>query len=324
MGYFNRRSFLGWTAGAAALLPYNATAADQSGMEDESAAGGREASGPRALAAGALASGLPYVDCRDHGAVPDSGREASIGLTLAFAAAAAVHRPLFIPPGGYRVSTPVSWTGTQRVDVMARGATLEWFGGAGPALTYGGIRGRRANYSRLDGLHVENHGDRAATGVILQDLAYATIELESVSDFGTGLCLFGNGDSVVYSRLRFNALRNAVGVKMNAVGNGVCCNRLTFFDCLIQNVVAATMIRVEPAAPVPGGWIWNDCDFESDGPNVLLEADCVDNWAFNDCWFESSQALTLKVRRPSRIVVRGGQTYGLALDRSPLGVVVVP
>ena len=74
--------------------------------------------------------GAVSIDCRNYGAVPDGDKDAADGFNRAYAAAVAAKLPLLVPPGKYLVFSPVNWTSTQRVDVMAAGAVWNRRGGA--------------------------------------------------------------------------------------------------------------------------------------------------------------------------------------------------
>ncbi len=270
---------------------------------------------------GVLASqGAVSIDCRNYGAIPDSDKDAADGFNRAYAAAVAAKLPLLVPPDRYLVFSPVNWTSTRRVDVMAAGAVWNWHGGANVALTYGGTAGTPIYFPRLTGLSLESGHSEASTAVVITNVECATIDMELIKGFGVGVKLLANNAPVAYSRLRFTLGCDVgtVGVTAQQVGKG-WVNRLTFFDCKIGG--GKTMISL-PGRTVHGygGWVWTGCSFESGHAATLVEGEHLGAWAFTDCWFEATPPMRLKLDNESTITVRGGVTDGLALTPLPRGV----
>jgi hypothetical protein len=268
--------------------------------------------------------GVVSIDCRNYGAIPDSDKDAAGGFNSAYAAAVAAKLPLLVPPGKYLVFSPVNWTSTQRVDVMAAGAVWNWRGGANVALTYGGTAGTPIYAPRLTGLSLDSGHAEGSTAIVITNVECATIDMEFINGFGVGVKLFGNNAPVAYSRLRFTlgCDVDAVGVTAQQVGKG-WVNRLTFFDCKIGG--GKTMISL-PGRTVHGygGWVWTGCSFESNHAVTLVDGERLAAWVFTDCWFEATPPMPLKLDKKSSITIRGGVTSGLALTPLPQGVTLAP
>ena len=226
--------------------------------------------------------GLSYVDCRDYGANPDGENDVSTGLNSAFSDAAEYELPLYIAPGTYRIYAPVNWTSTQRVDVIADNVTFASYGDIN-TVTYGGVSGSSVMFSRITGLNM-TCSSGSATGLILQNIENATIEIGTISNFATGIKFIANDSSLGYSQLQLNVLDCDTAIYCQAIGSGTM-NMMDFYNCIITSESGATMINLINALQ---DCIWSTCTFVASGPSTLIDGVDATNWVFDGCRFQSN------------------------------------
>jgi hypothetical protein len=86
-----------------------------------------------------MSSHTCVIDAISYGVVAGGTIDMGPALMAAYAGASGAGLPLYIRPGRYYVSTPISWIGTAAVDIQARNAILSWNGGNGQTVVnYGG------------------------------------------------------------------------------------------------------------------------------------------------------------------------------------------
>jgi len=241
-------------------------------------------------------SSLQVNDAYSYGSRAADTIDDAQAWNKAFAASVVNGLPVYIRPGVYRAATPINWTGAKRVDVIADNVVLEWHGPVYQVvLSYGGIPGVTIRGARLRGLTIRNPGNiNGCTGVRLQNMHNADIDLEDVSGFDNGVELRAYASYFAYNILRMNVSNCFTSLYARTQPNSPASwmNGLTFNHCRFgpRNGAASTFVEAVFAGQAFDNWVFNRCFFEASGDGglvTLLKASKCWAWRFTDCHFEA-------------------------------------
>lgn len=245
------------------------------------------------------------IDVRDFGAVGDGIADDTAALVRWVAHIPAGGRA-FLPPGVYCCSAGLAIDRPFTLD--AWGATFQYTGGSGVALTIGAASGVYLSGVNVLGLHIKYHTapdwSIPATGWLIRNVAHSLFHGIGAGEFAVGFDLLGDGQGVAYGDFLFRVLsNNQTGLRLRQTNAG-WVNQCRFsVGSWFQGVTAAdaqTHLAIDGRGALGGafnGLAFNQCSFE--GPSAkgltLARLDGVNSAAFNQCRAESGDGTGLPI-----------------------------
>lgn len=259
---------------------------------------------------------------RDFGARGDGTADDTAALVQWIDAIPAGGRAI-MPPGVYCCSAPLVLDRPLTLD--AWGATLQWTGGAGVALTIGATSGAYLSGVNVFGLHVKYRTapdwSTAATGWLIRNVAYSLFHGVGAGEFATGLDLVGDGQGVAHNDFLFRVVaNNQMGLRLRQVNAGWVNQNRFSGGAWFQGVTPSgpqTHVAIDGRDARGGafnGLSFNQCSFEAlTSTTTLARVDGVNSAAFLQCRAESGDGSDL----PFVIGPTGSGVLwdGAALDR---------